>query len=398
MGLEIFKGLFTCLECGSTMSLVHSDVGRKSSDEILLCPVHGVVAKRIPAYYHNAVLAAKETVNNATSILESLNCSKCGQLFSAHEVEEKKGVLVFKYRCPNGHKDLRYAPADAHPAVLKTTFKRFIHCEQCGLPCQVLNTSTKGDKARIEMSCPAHGKTRKEMPEKYAWMIEKIAEAVSEGSIVRSMLNCTECSSDLSIRSIEIDKDKYKLKCSCPNGHTRELIQPTELDEEAIDAIVAGVLKCNECDLITDIVNTKTTGSLIEFELVCPVHQLMKKGVIGGIYKYIEERESQIDKMATVEKSIKCEKCPSVVTIKETKVKDKLVELKVECRNGHSSERYVALSANPGELERYYVQLFECYKCHGNRELLRIEDHDGKTEVFLYCKPVSYTHLRAHET
>lgn len=386
MGLDLFKGLFTCLECGSTMSLIHSDVGRKDCDEIFLCPIHGVIPKRIPSYYHNAVIAAKSTVNNAKSILDTLSCPKCGQIFSTHEVEEKKGVMIFKYRCPNGHKEIRYVPTDADPAILKTTFKRLIHCEQCGLPCKILDTSIKGEGARIEVSCPVHGKTRKEMPAKHAWMIEKIAAAVSEGSIVRSMLNCTECSSGLSIRSIELDKDKYKLKCSCPNGHTSEMTQPTELDEEAIDAIVAGVLKCNECDLTTDILSTKTTGSLIEFELVCPVHQVMKKGVIGGIYKHVEERESQIDKMDTVEKSLKCDKCPSVVTIKDTKIKDKIIELKVECRNGHSSERYVSQTAKYEELLRYYMQLFECYKCHGNRDLLRIDDSDGKTEVFLFCK------------
>ncbi|MFW9844825.1 MAG: hypothetical protein ACFFEV_09635 [Candidatus Thorarchaeota archaeon] len=367
------------------MSLIHSDVGRKDSDEILLCPIHGVRTKRIPTYYHNAVIAARDSVNYGTSIIDSLNCPKCGQIFSTHDVEEKKGVMIFKYQCPNGHKELRYVPTDAHPAILKTTFKRLIHCEKCGLPCQVQDISTKGDKARIEVSCPAHGKTRKEMPAKHAWMIEKIAEAVSEGSIVRSMLNCTECSSSLSIRSIEIDKDKYKLKCSCPNGHTREMIQPIELDEEAIDAIVTGVLKCNECDLITDIVSTKTTGSLIEFELVCPIHEFMKKGVTGNIYKHIEERESQTDKMETVEKSLTCEKCPAIVTIRDTKVKDKLIELKVECRNGHSDDRFVSRTAEHGELVRYYMQLFECHKCHGYRNLLRIDGDEEKTEVFLFC-------------
>ncbi|MGY5880157.1 MAG: hypothetical protein RTV31_07900 [Candidatus Thorarchaeota archaeon] len=385
MGLEIFKGLFTCVECGSIMSHIHSDVGRKDTDEIFLCPIHGVIPRRIPSYYHNAVIAAKDTMNNGTSIIDSLNCPKCGQIFSTHNVEEKKGVMIFKYQCPNGHKDLRYVPTDAHPAILKTTFKRLIHCEQCGLPCKVLSTSTKGDKARIEVLCPAHGKTRKEMPAKHAWMIEKIAEAVSEGSIVRSMLNCIECSSSLSIRSIEIDKDKYKIRCSCPNGHTCELIQPIELDEEAIDAIVAGVMKCNECDLLTDILSTKTTGSLIEFELVCPIHQEMKKGVTGNIYKYIEEREPQLDKMASVEKSLTCEKCSAVVTIKDTKVKDKIVELKVECRNGHSSERYVTRTVEYNELLRYYMQLFECHKCHASRDLLRIDGDDEKTEVFLFC-------------
>ena len=137
------------------------------------------------------------------------------------------------------------------------------------------------------------------------------------------MLKCTDCSGSLSIRSVEIDKDKYKLKCSCSNGHSRELIQPTDLDAEAIDSIVDGILKCNQCDLLTDVIGTKVSGNMVELELVCPIHNDMKKGVAGNIYKHLEEREPNIDRTDIVEKSIICEKCPSPVTIKETKMKDK---------------------------------------------------------------------------
>lgn len=386
MAPAIFKGLFICTDCGSTMALIHSDIGRKEVEYTFLCPIHGVKLKRIPSYYHTSVTGALATTNSAKSILDSLSCSKCGQIFSARGVEEKKGIMIFKYRCPSGHKELRYVPIDADLGILKTVFKRLIYCEQCGLPCKVLGTSVKGNTARIEVSCPAHGKTRKDMPAKHAWMIEKIADAVSEGSIVRSMLNCTECSSSLSIRSIEIDKDKYKLKCSCSNGHSREMIQPTELDEEAIDAIVSGILKCNQCDLLTEIVGTKVSGTTVELELVCLVHQDMKKGITGDIYKHLEEREPQIDRFDDIEMSLTCEKCQAAVTIKDTKLKDKIIELKVECRNGHGSERYLSHSAGHKSLSRVYMQLFECHKCHNSRRLVRIADNEeGKTEVFLFC-------------
>jgi len=351
-----------------------------------LCPIHGAILKKTPAYYHTSVTGELVSINSAKSILDSLNCPKCGQIFSAQSVEVKKGIMIFKHQCPSGHKELRYVPADADPAILKTVFKRLIHCEQCGLPCKILDTSVKGDIARIEISCPAHGKTRKEMPAKNAWMLEKIAEAVSEGSIIRSMLNCPECSSNLSIRSIEIDKDKYKLKCSCPNGHSRDMVQPAELDEEAIDALVSGVLKCNQCDLLTEIISTKATGSLVELELVCIIHNDMKKGITGDIFKHLEERLHQIDRMEDIEKSITCEKCPAVVTIKDAKVKDKIIELKIQCRNGHSSVRYLSRTADQKLLSRVYMQLFECHKCHQSTNLVRIDDDKEETEVFLFCE------------
>ena len=385
MAPEIFKGLFTCTMCGSTMSIIRSDVDRHIVEYIFLCPVHGVIPKQIPSYYHNAVLGITESMKDDKSILNSRNCPKCGQLFATNEIEEKKGILTFKYRCPAGHKELRYVPANAEESIHKAVFKRLLHCEQCGLPCQVDNTSIKGDKAKIEAICPAHGKQRKEMPARYERLIDKIADALSEGSIVQSMLKCTDCSNNLSIRSVEIDKDKYKLKCSCSNGHNRELVQPTDLDAEAIDSIIEGVLKCNDCDLLMDVVGTKVSGNMVELELVCPVHNCMKKSVAGNIYKHLEERESHIDRTDTIDKSLICDMCPSPVTIKETKVKDDIVELKVVCRNRHGSERYLSRTAKIPSLERYYMQLYECYKCHGKRDLVDIIDDNGKSIAHLCC-------------
>jgi hypothetical protein len=111
----------------------------------------------------------------------------------------------------------------------------------------------------------------------------------------------------------------------------------------------------------------------------------MKKGVAGDIYKHLEERAPQIDRTEAIEKSLTCEKCPSLITIKETKVKDELVELKTVCRNGHSSNRYLSRTSQPASIERSYMQLFECYKCHGNKELVYITDEGGKTEALLFC-------------
>jgi len=367
------------------MSLIRSDVDRHIVEYIFLCPVHGVIPKQIPSYYHKAVLTIIDSMKDAKSILNSRNCPKCGQLFATHEIEEKKGILIFKYRCPAGHKELRYVPADAEESILKAAFKRLLHCEQCGLPCQVLNSTVKGNKAKIEVSCPAHGKLRKEMPAQYERLIDKISDALSEGSIVQSMLRCTDCSSNLSIRSVEIDKDKYKLKCSCSNGHSRELVQPTDLDAEAVDAIVQGVLKCNHCDLLMEVISTKVSGNMVELELVCPTHNVMKKGVTGDIYKHLEDREAHIDRTEMIEKSIICDKCSSPVTIKETRVKDDIVELKVVCRNGHNNERYLSKTGKHSSLERYYMQLYECYKCHGTRDLVNITDEEDKSEVHLYC-------------
>jgi hypothetical protein len=385
MAPEIYKGLFTCTICGSTMALVRTDLGRYEVEYLFLCPIHGPQKKKNPSFYHNAVIGIQGTVNSAKSVLDSLTCPRCGQVFSTQEIDESKGIMQFKYRCPNGHREIRFARTEADPSILKTVFKRLIHCEQCGLVCQVLNVTTKSDKARVELSCPAHGKTKKEMPAKHAWMIEKIAEAVSEGTIVRSMLNCTQCRNKLSIRSIDLDKDKYKLKCSCPNNHSIEMNQPTDLDEEAIDAIVAGIMKCNECDLLTEIVGTKISGSNVELELVCPLHGTIRKGIKADIYKHLESREPNLDRKSTIEESLKCTKCSASITIRDSKVKDNTIELKVECRNGHGSERHLSNSARPETLSHTYIHLFECHRCHNPLDLIQIKELAGCADVHLSC-------------
>lgn len=402
MAPEIFKGLFTCIECGSTMSLVHTDLGRNEVDYVFLCPIHGPQKKRIPSFYHSAVTGIKATVNSAKSILDSLSCPRCGQVFSTQVIEEKKGIMEFKYRCPNGHKEIRFAPTDADPSILKTIFKRLIHCEQCGLPCQILSTTAKGDIAKVEVSCPAHGKTKKEMPAKHAWMLDKIAEAMSEGTVVRSMLNCTQCASGLSIRSIEIDKNKYRLKCSCPNGHSIEMNQPTDLDEEAIDAIVGGIMKCNDCDLLTEIVGKKVSGSNVELDLVCSLHGIMHKALKADLYKHLESREPNLDRESTIRESLKCTKCPSPITIRDSKLRENTAELRVECRNGHGGERFLSITAYPDTLSKTYMQLYECHKCHNPTRLVQIQEQAKSADVYLMCSqhgestvPVPLTHASA---
>jgi transcription elongation factor Elf1 len=385
MAPDIYKGLFTCVDCGSTMSLVQTNLGRKEVEYLFLCPIHGPIRKKIPSYYHTAVTGIQGTVNSAKSILDSLTCPRCRQVFSAQEVEDKKGIMEFKYRCPNGHREVRYAPTEADPSILKTVFKRLIHCDQCGLPCQILDTSIKGDKAKVEISCPAHGKTKKEMPAKHAWMLEKIAEALSEGTIARSMLNCTQCASKLSIRSLDLDKNKYKLKCGCPNGHSYDISQPTDLDEEAIDAIVEGVMKCNECDLVTEIAVTRVSGSNVDLELVCPIHGRQKKELTVDIYKYLESRESDLDRKSTIETTVKCSKCSAPITIRNSKIRDDTIELKVECRNGHGDQRYLSKASHEETLSEIYMRLYECHKCHNPTSLKQIQELAESADVYLVC-------------
>ncbi|MHA1769795.1 MAG: hypothetical protein ACTSV3_08120 [Candidatus Thorarchaeota archaeon] len=386
MAHDVFSGLFTCVECGSITSLTNTDMGRSEVEYTFLCPIHGEQKKRIPAFYHTSVTGLQKMMNSAKPILDSMFCQKCNQVFSAKEIIDRKRFYEVRYQCPNGHKELRFIPKDADESIIKTVLKRLIHCDECGLPCQLIETTEKGGRVRVEVACPAHGSLKKEIPAEHAWLLDRIFDTVSEGSIVRSMLKCRECSEPLSIRSIELDKSKYRLKCGCPNGHTTEMSQPTDLDEEAVDAIVNGLLKCNQCNLLTDLVESRQRGQSVEVELVCPVHGPMKKGLSAEVFSRLEDREKRIDRSETIEQSLKCEKCSSPVLIRDTKVRDSIVEMKVECRNGHRAGRYASAESRPETLARIYRQLYECHKCHKPLNLVRIDEMKDHSEVTLNCE------------
>ena len=52
MANEVFEGIFTCIECESTMSLMNTDVGRHKAEYVFICPIHGPQERQIPAFYH----------------------------------------------------------------------------------------------------------------------------------------------------------------------------------------------------------------------------------------------------------------------------------------------------------------------------------------------------------
>ena len=385
MAHDIFSGLFTCVGCGLVSSLINMDLGRREVEYTFLCPIHGEQKKRIPAHYHTAITGLQNGMNSSKSILDSMFCPRCNQIFSAKDIIDRKRYLEVRYKCPNGHKELRFIPKDADESILKSVIKRLIHCDECGLPCQVIKTSEKGDRAQVEVNCPAHGKLKKELPSEFAWLVAKISDAMSEGTIVRSMMICRDCSEPLSIRAIELDKSKYKLKCTCPKGHSTEMNQPTDLDEEAIDALVGGLLKCNDCALLTEIVEVKHKGKITEIELVCPRHGTMRKGLAAEVFKHLEEKESLVDRMPSVAESLKCEKCSAPFIIRDTKPKEAVIELRVECRNGHGTDLFFSNTARESVLTKAYQQLYECHKCHGKLDLVRIDELDGKSEIILNC-------------
>ncbi len=386
VALELFEGIFTCIDCGSIMSLANTDVQRDMVEYVFVCPIHGPVRKQIPSYYVTAIGHLKGKVNSAKSVLDSLSCPRCKEVFVVHEIEDKQGILYMKSRCPNNHKEMRYLARDSDESILKAILKRLVHCDTCGLPCTIVSSETKKDRTRVELSCPVHGQSKKEIPAGYAHLLDAVVDAVSDAGLVRSMLRCRDCGKPLSIRSIESEKDKLKFKSSCVNGHSFELVHSVQWGEESAEEIARGLLKCKECDLLAEVISKKVEGSHAEIEILCPIHGASKKGMTVEAYKQFETSYPNVSRQETLDESMKCRKCSAPAIVKDVKPRKDDVEVKIECHNGHSDDRYIPIDYSTDALLQLYSRAYECTKCHDPLKLLEIEAKNGFAQAKVVCE------------
>ncbi len=383
---DLFRGLFTCVQCGSIMDIASTDAHRDKVEYIFLCPIHGPQRRVAPTLYHPTVNQLRTEANAAKSMLDAMSCPRCGQVFVIHEIAEKGEFLELKSKCPNGHKEMRYATRGADESILKTVLKRLVHCDTCGLPCTIQDKSVKRDKMRLELLCPVHGSSKKELPTTYADLLDDVSQAVTEGTRLRSTLKCADCGSALSIRNIEASKDEYKIKTICTDGHSFEMIQKIDWSDDATEEISRAILKCNECDLLTEVASKKVDGTKAELELSCPLHGSMNKKLTVDALKNLERMEESIDRQTSIDESLKCVKCGTPVVIKEIKTGKEAVEAKVECQKGHGDSRHYLNSLSPAALVAIYDKSYECHKCHQPLSLLGIEQEDSKSIVKMKCE------------
>ncbi|MFX0107435.1 MAG: hypothetical protein ACFE7R_04060, partial [Candidatus Hodarchaeota archaeon] len=262
---------------------------------------------------------------------------------------------------------------------------RLVHCDECALPCSIDKRETKRDKTKVEMSCPVHGGMKKEIPSSLEHLLDSVVEAVSEGSLFRSMLRCKNCGNPLSIRVVEAAKDGHKFKGSCMNNHTYELVQQIQWSEDATDAVTKAVLKCNQCNLFTDIIERKVDGAKAEIEVICPIHGPMKKGLTAEVLMHVDEQEPKIDRTLSNAEIMECVQCNTPIILKDIKLHRSGAEAKIECLNGHGDTRFIVLGLNPERLIPIYSRLFECHRCKSPMDLMQVTTKDDKSKLVTSC-------------
>ena len=384
---DLYQGLSICLNCGRTMGLLSTDLGKRQVMFIFVCPEHGPQERPIPVGHHPAISALIDIEKIGKSVETGFKCPRCGEEFIVHEIGDKRGVLQIKSKCPNGHKEMRYLPRNSDVSILKGVMQRVLMCDECGLSCSLEKAEVKGRDTRVELSCPVHGKSKKRIPAENAELLREVSGEAEKDAIVKDALTCRDCGQPLSIRSIDTDKKGYKIKCRCSKGHSCEIVQPIERTTQSIDAIVNAVLKCDKCDLLTHILEKDVNGENVTLELVCPIHGTMRKALKVGVYKQIEEREPAVDRRGSLDESFRCSKCNAPFTIRNIKIGKGLFELQVKCQNGHGSERVYAQCMNHEFLVKLYGRLYECPKCHDKLSLVEIKprEREGESLAVLTC-------------
>jgi len=386
MAAEVFKRLYTCTECGSNMTHIEERVNGTKIESVFLCPIHGPQKREFPRAFHAIVELAGADVDSPRSIIDSFRCPQCGLVYSVNVIDQRQGVLEVETRCANGHKTVRYLPSSLETTLLKNILQRVVHCDRCGLPGHVVEIDKRGNTARIAITCPIHGTTKKDILSMQVDLFQEAVSEIPEDAVVKSTLTAHDCRRSLAIRSIEESKQGYKLKCICPGTkYTSDRILPLTWNEPVVKRIATALLTCDECGHLTHILDKKKLKNKVGFRIVCPVHGVMTREAPVDVFKLIDEFQILIDRMPSIVRSLSCDKCSMPVNVRDVEERRGLIEFDVECRNGHRNKRLFVPGLDQKTLIGLYKRLYQCPECYEALDLVYIEPRGREDRVVLLC-------------
>jgi DNA-directed RNA polymerase subunit RPC12/RpoP len=383
---DIFSRMYTCIDCGQDMMLLgiqsHGDV----SEGMFLCPNHGTIIREFPTEYIAQVNLAGVDTDPYVSIRDSFRCSECGLVYAIGMIEDRAGVLELSVRCANGHKDTKYIATKVDSDFLKKVLQRVVHCDRCGLPGHISSVDERKADARLVCICPTHGESRKTVPSSLLSLLKEAVEEIPEDAVVRAMLTTSKCHRPLAIREIEDTSSGYKFRTLCPgNSSTGDFVVPMTWGERNIEVVAQAVLTCNECGLQTHILDAKKKKGMIEFRVVCPVHGAMPRLAPIDVFEHIRDASAGFDKMPSLIRSMNCPKCNLPLSLRDVEMKRDLVELDMDCRNGHRAKRFLVPKMNPDYLVGLYKNMFKCPECYEPVDLVYTKPSGKETRVVLLC-------------
>lgn len=386
IGTEIFKKLFICFDCGSSMTKLDSQVQGMKTEGIFLCPQHGFQKREYPKSYSSNIDIAASEVDSPRSIIDSFRCPQCGLVFAVNAIEERRGIITVETKCPNGHKANRYLPATVEQSLLKKILQRIVHCDRCGMPGHMADVEKTSNSAKIHTSCSVHGIIKKEIPLSFLDPLCLAVSEIPEDAVLKATLTAHDCRQSLAIRSIEDDKSGYRLKCICPGTkHTNERILPLTWNDAIVKRVASALLTCDECGNLTHILGRRKSSKKVSFQIVCPVHGVMQREATPTVFDIISDYEHMLDYFPSIVKSLSCTKCQLPLNLKDVEERRGLIEFDVECRNGHGSKRLFKPGLNSQTLVGLYKRFNQCPECYEPLELVYVQPGAREDRVVLLC-------------
>ncbi len=383
---EIFRRLYTCIDCGSNMMMVGTETHKGSTEGLFICPNHGAERREFPAQFLGHVTLAGSEVNPNTSIRNSFRCDECGLIYSITDIQEKGGILEASVKCANGHKDTKYLAPHMDEGLLKSILQRIAHCDRCGLPGHLSGVEERKRNSRLHVVCPTHGVTKKQVPTEFIGKIQESVAEIPEDAVIRAMLTSSKCERPLVIREIEEAPNGYKFKTLCPgHGNTGDFVTPVDWRERNRRLITQSTLSCNECGLQTQILDARKKKKGTQFRVVCPTHGVMLRNAPHDVYSIIEETSHHLDKLPSLIRSLTCEKCGIPLSLRDVETKRGIVEFDMDCRNGHKTKRFLAPDINQATLVGLYKNLYKCPECYDPVDLVYTKPEGRETRVVLLC-------------
>ncbi|MGQ4911809.1 MAG: hypothetical protein ACP6KW_06510 [Candidatus Thorarchaeota archaeon] len=383
---DVFAKMFTCLDCGSDMSLIDTTVQGNVAESVFLCPIHGTERREYPRKYISTIELLSAEIDSTRAIMDSFRCPVCGLVYAVSDMEDRQGVIELAVRCANGHKANRFLPRSVDEDLLKKILQRVVHCDRCGLPGTLSHVEKRKDNARVTASCPVHGPAKKDIPLRLLSVLEEAVAEIPEDAVVKSTLTSTSCRRPLAIRSMEKTKSGYRMKCVCPGtGHATDRTLPLAMSDPVVERVTTALLTCDECGQLTHILAKRKGRKKTSFQIVCPIHGVMSREVPPDVFDLVESQEASIDRLPSMIRSLSCERCSMPLTVRDVEERRGLIEFDVECRNGHRSKRLFVPGLDQDTLVNLYKHLYQCPECYEQLSLVYIEPRGREDRVVLLC-------------
>ncbi len=384
---EIIPRLFVCTECGSFMTLLRTEAVGNRRYCVLLCPRHGVQKRTCPSELIPFVNeAAADTTRADRSIIESFICPQCSQTYAITDLQNRGDFYQMTVKCARGHRENHYIPASLDEPIMKKVLQRVVYCDRCLLPGQIIDVENRGRDVRVQTTCPVHGVAKKDIAVELLELLKEASSEITEDTIVRAALASRECGRTLAVTHIETDGTGYRFQCICPGTNislTRTLsFQWTDTIKQII---THSILTCEYCGLLTNILDSKKRKTITEFRSVCPVHGVLNRAVNSEVFEYISATEGTIDRVPSMIRSFTCQRCRVPLALRDIEDRRGLIELAMECQNGHKEKRFFTPSVPREAMVELYKTLYTCQQCGGPLDFVYSQQEGRESLVVLLC-------------